>query len=167
MRAVHGRHDRHVAGAHAPERLEKLALCDSAPRIGTAATWNSRIAAIRQNGMAAVVDATLARWFRAETVVQHPERVAPLREMLCAAPIEGYIANSAAVRDADLHQDLARIHTPTLVIAGSDDISAPPEEGRKLMAQIPGARLEVLQAAHLSNVDAAPAFTETLLQFMR
>lgn len=154
-------------GAYAPERLEKLALCNTSPHIGTAETWNSRIASIRQDGMAAVVDATLARWFRAETVAQHPERVAPIREMLRTASPEGYIANSAAVRDTDLYAALSRIQTPTLVIAGSDDASASPDAGRKLMEQIPDARLEVLQAAHLSNVDAAPAFTETLLQFMR
>lgn len=154
-------------GAHAPDRLERLALCNTAPQIGTADVWNRRIEDIRQHGMAAVVDATIDRWFRAETIANHPERVAPIREMLQSASPGGYMANSAAVRDADLRQDVSSIRAPTLVISGSDDASAPASEGRKFSEQIPGAQFVELKAAHLSNVDNAPAFTEALLQFMR
>ena len=52
------------------------------------------------------------------------------------------------------------------MIAGSRDLSTPPDDGRYLADRIPGARYVELPAPHLSNVEAAPAFTQALLQFL-
>ena len=72
----------------------------------------------------------------------------------------------AAVRDADLQADLPAIAVPTLVIAGRHDPATPPEQGRALATAIPGARYLELDAAHLSNIEAAGAFTAALLEFL-
>jgi pimeloyl-ACP methyl ester carboxylesterase len=61
---------------------------------------------------------------------------------------------------------LGRIRAPTLVITGSDDVSTPPEVGRYIADHVRGARYIELAAPHLSNVQAAPAFTHELLQFL-
>jgi 3-oxoadipate enol-lactonase len=52
------------------------------------------------------------------------------------------------------------------VIAGTRDVVTPPEESRFLAAQIPGARYAELPAPHLSNLEAAPAFTRALTEFL-
>ena len=80
--------------------------------------------------------------------------------------VEGYVASCAAVRDMDQRQSLHRIHVPTLVIAGTDDLVTPPDEGRFAADRIRGARYIELPAAHLSNIQAAPAFTQALVQFL-
>jgi 3-oxoadipate enol-lactonase len=43
--------------------VRALALCDTAHKIGTADLWNTRIAAIEQNGIASITDSILERWF--------------------------------------------------------------------------------------------------------
>jgi 3-oxoadipate enol-lactonase len=58
------------------------------------------------------------------------------------------------------------VATPTLVIAGDQDVATPPALGEELAAGIPGARLAVLPAAHLSNVEQAEAFAALLLEFL-
>jgi 3-oxoadipate enol-lactonase len=55
---------------------------------------------------------------------------------------------------------------PTLVIAGSEDASTPAADGRFLAEQIPGAQYVELEAPHLSNIQAASAFTQALLHFL-
>jgi 3-oxoadipate enol-lactonase len=61
---------------------------------------------------------------------------------------------------------VGRIRAPTLVIAGTDDFATPAADGRVVAEQIPQARYVELPAAHLSNVQAAPAFTQALMHFL-
>ena len=44
-------------GANAPERLKSLVLCNTAARIGTLESWNQRIAAVGQGGVASIAEA--------------------------------------------------------------------------------------------------------------
>src|SRR6266404_3580503 len=61
---------------------------------------------------------------------------------------------------------LNKIRTPTLVIAGAHDPATPPEGGRFLAQQIPGARFVELDAAHLSNIEAQDRFNNELAAFL-
>jgi 3-oxoadipate enol-lactonase len=70
------------------------------------------------------------------------------------------------LRDADLTSAVARIQTPTLVITGSQDTATPPAAGQELRQLIPEARLLELEAAHLSNVEQAEAFTAAVADFL-
>jgi 3-oxoadipate enol-lactonase len=76
------------------------------------------------------------------------------------------MANCAAVRDADFREVLPQVRAETLVISGSHDRSTSPADGRFLSEHIPGAKYFELDAAHLSNIESAQNFTETMLQFM-
>ncbi len=59
-----------------------------------------------------------------------------------------------------------RSSAPTLVIAGTHDIATPAADGRFLADRIKGAAYVELAAAHISNIEAAPAFTDALLAFL-
>src|SRR6266481_5188429 len=48
---------------HAPERLQKLVLCSTGAKIGTADAWNNRIEAVRWTGTKPIAAASLERWF--------------------------------------------------------------------------------------------------------
>ena len=48
------------------------------------------------------------------------------------------------------------------VFFGERDVA----DGRFLAERIPGARLAELDASHLSNIEAAPAFNATLASFL-
>ena len=47
----------------APGRIERLALCCTSPRLGPPEMWAERAATVRAEGMEAIVDAQLDRWF--------------------------------------------------------------------------------------------------------
>ncbi len=153
-------------GVNAPERIDRLVLANTAAKIGTADMWNARIDAIRSGGIAAVAPAVLARWFTPAVLDRPTPLVARLRASFERTSVDGYVACCAAVRDMDQRDALPRIRAPTLVIAGSLDLSTPPDDGRYLADRIPGARYVELPAPHLSNVEAAPAFTQAMLQFL-
>jgi len=153
-------------GVHASERIDRLLLANTAPRIGTAATWNARIDTVRQGGMEAIADAVLERWFTAGFRARAPDAVGRIGAMLATTPPEGYVACCAAIRDADLWPGIGGIRCPTLVIAGTHDAATPPAEGRQMAERIAGARYVELDAAHISNVEAAARFTAEAMTFL-
>src|SRR5579871_4406358 len=52
-------------GSHAPKRVRRLVLANTAARIGTSQMWNERIANVERSGMAALAETTPTRWFTA------------------------------------------------------------------------------------------------------
>ena len=153
-------------GIHAPERVDRLVLANTAAKIGTAEMWNARIDAVRKGGTASIAPAVLARWFTPALLESPTPLIARMRGTFDRTSADGYAACCAAVRDMDLRFVLGRIHRPTLVIAGSEDLSTPPHDGRYLADHIVNARYVELQAPHLSNVQAASAFTQAVMQFL-
>lgn len=153
-------------GAHAADRIDRLVVCNTLPWFGPPDAFDSRIEAVRRGGLAAIVDATMERWFTAAFREAEPAAVRRIREQVLATSPEGYVACCAAVRDLDLRDDLARIRSRTLVVAGSDDPTSSPVAARTMAATIPGARCIELPAAHLSNVGAPAAFNAAVLGFL-
>lgn len=156
-------------GINAGERLGKLVVCNTAAKIGEPSVWNPRIETVLRDGAAAMValrDASIARWFTADFAQAHPEQAGKITDMLAATSPQGYAANCAAVRDADLREQLGAIKVPTLVISGSEDAVTPPSGGHFIQARVAGAEYAEFYAAHLSNVQAGDAFSERVLQFL-
>jgi len=150
-----------------PARTERLVLCATGNRIGTAELWNERMETAEREGIAALAEGTLGRWFTPAMHAARPTDVDGFRLMLTRTPVAGYVGCCAALRDADLAADDARISAPTLVIAGSDDPSTPPALCAALRDAIPGARLEVIDsAAHILNVERPDAFNRVLHAFL-
>lgn len=153
-------------GIHAAVRLDRLVVCNTAARVGTVDAWNSRMAAVRSGGMKAVAPALMERWFTTAFRASAPAIVESIQKMVLQAPVDGYLACCAAVRDADLRDRIAEIKARTLIISGSGDAVTPPADGRFLAENIPGARFVELEVAHLSNIEAATQFTDAVLQFL-
>jgi 3-oxoadipate enol-lactonase len=153
-------------GIHAPARIARLVLANTTARIGSPDAYNARIDQVNASGMAAISDAVLARWFTPAFIAREPATVATVKAMLERTPAAGYVACCAAVRDMDQRDEVDAIAAPTLVIAGTHDGATPPADGRFVTERIPGARLVELDAAHLSNIEAAPAFNAALASFL-
>jgi 3-oxoadipate enol-lactonase len=149
--------------AHAPHRVDRLALVCTSARLGPPRLWAERAAAVRDGGLGAIADAVVARWTPPEFAQRNRDVVDGLREMLVSQPPDGYAACCAAIETMDLEPDLGRIVAPTLVIAGLEDQSIPPAHGQRIAALIAGARLTLVSgAAHLPNV-SRPRFVGQLL----
>ena len=153
-------------GARHADRLLRLALCNTAAKIGTPALWNARIDKVNAEGMAAITGAVIDRWFTPGFQQRAPGQVDSVRAMLLATAPAGYSASCAAVRDMDQRGDIAAISVPTLVIAGTHDLATPPGDGRAAADAIPGARYVELDAAHLSNWEQPELFTRALVDFL-
>ncbi|MFB3306228.1 3-oxoadipate enol-lactonase [Pseudomonas sp. AMR01] len=156
-------------GIHAGERLRRLVVCNTAAKIGTPEVWNTRIETVLRDGAAAMValrDASIARWFTPDFAEAHPDQARLITDMLAATSPEGYAANCAAVRDADLRGQLGSISVPTLVIAGSEDAVTPPAGSHFIQTHVRGAEYAEFYAAHLSNVQAGAAFSDRVLEFL-
>jgi 3-oxoadipate enol-lactonase len=153
-------------GANAPDRLNRLVLCNTGAKIGTAEAWNARIDAVEKRGMSAVAAAVVERWFTPAFRQKAPEAIAGVFKILEGTNPSGYAACCAAVRDFDFREQLSKVRTPTLVISGAHDPATPPSDGRFLAQRIPSAKYVELNAAHLSNIEDADHFTLELSAFV-
>lgn len=153
-------------GLHAPERLNKLVLCNTGAKIGTPEGWNARIEAVRENGMKSIAPAVVERWFTPAFRQKSPAVISNTLKMIEEANADGYSACCGAIRDFDCREQLSAIHTPALVISGAHDPATPPADGRFLAQKIPGARYAELNAAHLSNIEDLDRFNAELAAFL-
>ena len=55
---------------------------------------------------------------------------------------------------------------PTLIIAGRHDVASPLSKSEFLLSQYENARLIILDAGHLSNIEQAEQFNEELIAFL-
>jgi 3-oxoadipate enol-lactonase len=153
-------------GMNAGDRFRKIALCDTAAKIGTDDLWNTRIDAVRSGGMKAISGGVIERWLTAGFRASHPEETQSIQVMLEAANPEGYIACCAALRDVDLRGGISTIRNACLALTGTHDTTSPPEEAHFLERSISGAAYAEIPAAHLSNVEARDEFNRHVLQFL-
>ncbi|MEW5423825.1 3-oxoadipate enol-lactonase [Amorphus sp. 3PC139-8] len=154
-------------GIHAPERMTRLALCNTAPSMGPASMWQTRIDTVLADGMAAIADAVVERWFTPPFLTAAPETVAKIRAMLLSTKAVGYAGCCAAIRDMDQTRELSQIACPVLVVAGADDPATPPARGEEIAAAIRGAELEVFaDCAHLSNIEQAERFNARVVPYL-
>ncbi len=138
----------------AANRLKALVLCDTAVKIGDAAAWNSRVAAVEAHGLSAIAEAVLERWFSSAFRCTRADELAGWRNMLVRSPQAGYTATCLALRDADLRNDAPKITAPTLFAVGSEDGSTPPDLVGESARLVPQARIEVIAGSgHLPCID--------------
>ena len=154
-------------GVHAPDRVDRLVLANTAACIGVPERWTERIAQVQAGGLDAVADLAIARWFSESFRARDGETVAAYRRLLAGCSPLGYAGCCAVLRDADLRDAIARIAASTLIIAGEQDQATTPADAELMRARIPQARLVSLPTAHLSNVEQPAAFTQAVLGFLR
>lgn len=151
---------------HAPHRVEKLILANTAARIGTDALWNERIHQVMHAGIDSIADVGMERWFTEDFRRQSAAKVSAMRAMLAATSPEGYAGGCAALRDADLSPRLHQIHAPCMIVTGTFDPATPPADGRLLAQSISGAKWIELPASHLSPVELPDEFSSAVLRFL-
>jgi len=153
-------------GANAPERIEKLVLSNTNSYYEDKNFWHGRIKMVRDKGLEPLVDANMARWFTEGFRARAPQTMQRMTEMLLGTKLPGYIACCEAVRDMDFRESNPRITAPTLVIVGAEDAATPPAFGEAIRAQIKGAQLASIDAAHIANVEQPEAYSQAVLDFL-
>ena len=152
-----------------PDRFRSLSLCDTAAALPKEAdpVWQERIDLARKEGMRALAQPTLERWFTPPYVARNPPMVDVIRRQLLSTPVDGYAGCSEAIRGLDYLERLSEIKVPVLIVVGEDDPGTPVDASRAMHDRIPQSKLVVLpSAAHLSNIEQTEAFNRALMSFL-
>jgi 3-oxoadipate enol-lactonase len=151
-------------------RLHSATLCDTMAALpeGAAGIWGPRIETARSQGMMALAEPTLQRWFTPPYLEKNPPRVGRIRELIVTTPVDGFTGCCEAILGLNYLNRLSAVDVPVLIIVGKDDFGTPVAASEAMHAQMPGSQLVVLDdAAHLANVEQAEAFNKALLPFLK
>ena len=154
-------------GIHAPQRIDRLILSNTAAHLPPPEAWDEAIAAVlAAPDMTATAEMFLANWFPNAAIHANEPVIQDFREMLLQTSRQGLAGCWAVVRDADMRRTIALIPNPTLVIAGQHDTVTAAACGEAIAASIPGARLVTLPTVHLPNIELPDAFLSTVTTFL-
>ena len=154
-------------GANAPERLNKLVISNTNFYYAEKQPWDDRIKLVTEKGMTALADPMMERWFTPETRSRSPAKVARVRAMLTATPVDGFVGCCYAIREMDFRESNRSITVPTLVMVGAKDNATLPAYGEAMVAQIKGSKLATIpDAAHISNVEQPKIYADTVIRFL-
>ena len=146
-----------------PDRVDRLELLCTSAQLGPASAWAERAAAVREGGGPGVIAETVVgRWLSPAYRDAHPDDFAAFVAMVSSVEAEGYARCCEAIAAMDLRADLPAVQAPTLVISGALDPATPVEHGELIASLIPGARMEIVEAAHLANWERAAAVNALL-----
>jgi 3-oxoadipate enol-lactonase len=151
---------------HHADRIGKAVLANTAAQMPPAALWNGRIRNVAQNGMGAIVDATIDRWFTKGFQQSDRAEIARVKQMIAATPSAGYCGCCAAIRDMDQRDAITGIRNPVLLISGAHDPATTPAMMLDMRGRIPGSRWTSLDASHISNIEQPVTFTNALKGFL-
>jgi 3-oxoadipate enol-lactonase len=152
-----------------PGVLRSMVLADTAARRppGAEQMWGERIRIAQEQGMAALVESTLARWFTEPYRNARKDVMAKIGNDIRATPAAGFAGCCHAIAKLDLLDRLREIDCPALVMVGDQDHGTPPEMARQIHANLQGSDLLIIEsAAHLSNIEQPEVFNKALLGFL-
>jgi 3-oxoadipate enol-lactonase len=156
-----------VAERH-PDRFDRIVVCDSPCQSTPQSSqqWEERIAVAQKQGIEALVEPTVSRWFPPETVAKNPPHLDKVRAMFRTTPVAGFIGCAAALADHDYATAVAAVKAPVLFMVGEKD-GATPAAMRKLHEKLAGSRfVELPGAGHISNMDRPAQFTAAIREFL-
>ena len=149
-------------------RIAALVPVDGQPATapGGDALWQERIDFAAREGMSALAEATLRRWFAPASFEAGNPAIPRVRAMVEATPEAGFVACVRALQSYDIRAGLPGIRLPVLMIAGAAD-GAIPGIMRGLTEVIPGSSfVEIPDAGHLPGIEAPARFNAVLGGFL-
>lgn len=153
-----------------PQRLRSLILCDTRAAADTPESAQNRLTLAERILKEGPEPATamLPNLVSPQTARNRPEVLEELREMILSTSPEGI---AAALRGMAKRSDstnlLAKIRIPVLLIVGTDDRLAPPNEMRRLAELIPTAEfVEIPEAGHMAPMENPAATNAAIERFL-
>jgi 3-oxoadipate enol-lactonase len=159
-----------AAALKAPASVASIVCCDS--RVEMPAEFlpamEERNRLVRAQGIEAVVEPFVARWFTPAGLTAAPQAVERVRAMIRRTSVEGFVGCAEALKAARVLGRLGEIRVPSLFLVGDQDVAVPTQVMQDQRARVPGSRyVEIAAAGHVSNIEQPTAFNEALLDFLR
>lgn len=152
--------------ADRPDLVSALIFCDTAAQIGDPEFWRQRIGNIEANGLEAVADGILERWFTPQFRDHSNVSFPGYRTMLVRQPVAGYVGSCAAIAAFDMRDKAGQIAVPVLCVVGDQDGATPPEMVENFAKSIPGARFAIIAGAgHIPCVEAPEQLSSLIRDF--
>ena len=150
-----------------PDRVRSLSLVATTAHLPPPDFWQTRADTVRAEGMAAVVDAVLPRWFSEPYRDRNPAVIDGFRHRFEACDPAGYARCCEAIGAMDLRGRIGAITAPTLIMVGAGDQATPVAMADDLRQRIAGAEMIVIpDAFHILSVERAEAVTAHLAAFL-
>lgn len=152
-----------------PELLKTMVIANSAAHYPDQAPWHARVETVAARGVAAIAPGAVSRWITPAWAAtpEGAEAAKKLHDVLVRTDAQGYIESCNAVAAIDFRESNHRIAVPTLVIGGLQDEATPMAMSQAMASAIPHARLQTIDAAHLSAVERPVEFAQLLIDFWR
>jgi len=150
-----------------PQRFDRIIACDCGPASteASAQQWKERIEVASRDGMQALVEPTIARWFPPDFVATKAPVLDKVRGMIRSTPLAGFRGCAMALSSYDLRGGLGGIDRRTLLIVGTKDATL--AGIRQIKEAVRGSALVELEGAgHISNVEQPAAFTRAVVDFL-
>jgi 3-oxoadipate enol-lactonase len=150
-----------------PGKVRTLTLIATTAHFPQPAPWEDRARLVRREGVAAIADTTMERWFTPAFRAAAPARVAAVKAQFLATPAEGYAICCGAIAGMDLRHAIGSIRAPTQIIAGAGDPATTPAMAGEIKSRIANSELTILSpGAHLLAVERPDALIPHLLDFL-
>ncbi|MCS6855607.1 MAG: alpha/beta fold hydrolase [Elioraea sp.] len=139
----------------APERLSGAILIATGAHIPSPEAWEERARVVEREGLGAIVDTVMGRWFTPAFAAEEPERVSAVREAFLRVDAASYAACCRAIAKFDLRGTRPPRRVPTLVVAASEDPATPPALGEALAADLGADFMLLRRSAHMVAIERA------------
>jgi 3-oxoadipate enol-lactonase len=133
--------------ANHPRRVEALGLFDTTAWYGEEApkAWADRAEKARAEGLGALADFQVTRWFSDSFRQNNPDVVDRTIAIFLKNEVSAYAATCAMLGNADLRSALPKFNFACRVAVGTEDYATPLHMARYMAENIPGASLHVME----------------------
>jgi 3-oxoadipate enol-lactonase len=120
-----------------------------------------------ERGMEGVLDSTLRRWFTPAALDRgdHPGVEHARRSLLSLDPL-AFADGWRAIADHDVTDQLHRLDLPVTCLAGTQDVSSPPDQVRVIADHVEAARFVVIDAPHIAYLEQPAAVASAVAEHL-
>ncbi|MCG7590536.1 MULTISPECIES: alpha/beta fold hydrolase [Halomonadaceae] len=146
------------------DRLLSATLTNTGAVIGNPDLWNTRAGRVRQEGLAAMSEEIVPRWFAKAAFEASPALKAGWCTQMGRGDDESYAQLCEMLGRDTFTGKLSGKSTKVQLFGGSEDMATPPATLDALATELDGAPLEIFDGVgHVPSVEAPALFAEKLL----
>jgi len=149
-----------------PKLIKALALCFTSPAFaGGGSDFTKQFIAAR---IGPLDEGKTMAQIAAQLIPTMGSNSTLAEQIMAGVPPETYRKAVQLLTTFDRRKELAAIRVPTLLVAGSEDKTAPPAVMQKMAQKVPGAEYVLLEGCgHLGPMDRPDEFNAALLAFLQ